>query len=148
MTTHENPPIVCDMTTAPDTPDERLAEYQELFDTALVAKERTDTGIRFRLRADPGIADHVRDLAAREKACCAFFDFTINETSDEVIWDSTVIDDPIARQILEEYYNLPDTTADSPEALHARFAAKGLTIVTDDHGVLRPAPTDEEGPNS
>ncbi len=141
MTTNDNRPIACDMTTAPDTPDERVAEYQALFGATLVARERTDTGIRFRLRAAPGVADHVRDLAAREKACCAFFDFTITETADEVIWDSTVIDDPIARQILDEYYELPVNAAGGPDEFYARFADKGLSFVSDDHGVLRPSTT-------
>ena len=33
-------PIACDMSTAPDTPDQRLAEYRELFVRALVRRER------------------------------------------------------------------------------------------------------------
>ena len=61
-------PIVCDMTDAPDTTEERLAEYRGLFGGDLVGRERTDTGIRFLFRARPGLADEIRDLAAREKA--------------------------------------------------------------------------------
>jgi hypothetical protein len=138
VSTNQNPAIVCDMATAPDTPGERLAEYRDLFGNYLIARERTATGIRFRLRAQPGVAVHVRDLAGREKACCAFFDFTITETGDEVIWDATVVDDPIAKQILDEYYQLPEIATESPDVLYARFADKGLNIVLDDHGALRP----------
>ena len=47
-------PIVCDMTDAPDTAVERIAEYQLLFEQHLVGRERTAHGIRFRLRADDG----------------------------------------------------------------------------------------------
>ncbi len=106
-------PIVCDMTDAPDTPAERLAEYQRLFATQLLARERTTAGIRFRLRADDGVEAWVRDLAAREKACCAFFDFDITRNDDTVLWDARVVDDDLARQVLEELYLLPgaETTA-------------------------------------
>ena len=61
------------MTDAPDTAIERLAEYEGLYTEALIGRERTDDGIRFRFRARPGLEEWVRDLAAREKACCAFF---------------------------------------------------------------------------
>src|SRR5918996_4913829 len=71
-TSAATPPIVCDMTTGTDTAAERFADYQLLFATALTGRERTDDGIRFRFRAAPGLEDRVRDLAAREKACCAF----------------------------------------------------------------------------
>jgi hypothetical protein len=132
-------PIVCDMTDAPDTADERLAEYHELFGTVLIGREHTDGGIRFTFRADPGVADHVRDLAAREKACCAFFDFVVDERDDVVTMDASVVDDPVARQILEEYYRLPDTLPGGTAALFARFAEQGLDIVIEDDGVMRPA---------
>ncbi|MBI2705591.1 MAG: hypothetical protein HYX32_09935 [Actinobacteria bacterium] len=132
-------PIVCDMTDASDTTEERLAEYDRLFSTDLTGRERTDTGIRFRFRARDGLAEEIRDLAAREKACCAFFDFDIGEHDDEITWDATVVDDPIARQILDEYYALPDTLAGSTADLFERFARQGLEIVTNDNGVMRPA---------
>ena len=64
------PAVVCDMTGAPDTGAERLAEYGRLFEAAFVARERTSpSGIRWVLRADPGIEAWAADLAARENAC-------------------------------------------------------------------------------
>ena len=95
-------PIVCDMTDAPDTTEERLAEYRRLFGSDLIGRERTENGIRFRFGVRDGLAAEIRDLAAREKACCAFFDFDIREHDDEITWDASVVDDPIARQILDE----------------------------------------------
>ena len=54
-------PIVCDMSTAPDTGPQRLAEYDRLFSTHLVDRERRGDVLRFRLRADPGVRrDNVR----------------------------------------------------------------------------------------
>jgi hypothetical protein len=131
------------MTDATDTLDERLAAYRRLFGTALAGRERTDTGIRFRFHARPGTSELVRDLAAREKACCAFFDFVIEEHGDEVTCDVSVVDDPVARQILDEYYRLPETVDEGAAALHERFAEQGLMVVIDDAGVTRPA-TDAE----
>jgi hypothetical protein len=104
------PPVVCDMTSAPDTPAERIAEYRRLFAQSLLGRDRTSTGIRFRFRADAGLEDWVRDLARREKSCCAFFSFTVTARDGEVWWDASVIDDDIAREILDEFYRLPDSS--------------------------------------
>jgi hypothetical protein len=128
-------PIVCDMTGAPDTGAERLREYRRLFSQALAGREKTATGIRFRFRAQPGIEAWVRDLAAREKACCAFFTFTVTILGEEVRWDATVIDDDIARAILEEFYALPDTVAGGFEDVHDRFTRQGLTFTSAPAGI-------------
>jgi hypothetical protein len=127
-------PIACDLTNAPDTPEERLAEYRWLFTHALVGRERTpDGGVRFRFRADDGVEDRIRELAAREKACCAFFDFAIAVDGNEVQWDATVVDasadHDAARAILDEFYALPDTIGDGVDGLEDRLRDKGLTFV-------------------
>ena len=139
MTAESTPPIVCDMSGAPDTAEQRLATYAQLFADALIGRERTNDGLRFLFRADRGIEQRVRDLAALEKACCAFFDFSVTVRGDEVWWDSKVVDDPIARQILDQMYALPDAVDDGVPALFDRFADHGLVIVTDDNGTMRPA---------
>jgi hypothetical protein len=99
------------MSAAPDTPVQRAAEYRRLLSQALTGRERSEAGIRFRFRADPGLAAWVRDLAEREQACCAFFNFTVTADDREVRWDASVIDDDSARQMLAEFYRLPDTLA-------------------------------------
>jgi hypothetical protein len=119
------------MTHAPDTGPERLAEYERLFTQALIARERTREGIRFRLRAQPGIEPWVRDLAAREKACCAFFTFTITQVGGEVLWDAAVVDDERARAVLDEFYGLPDTAGKGVPALQDRLSKRGLQFVPD-----------------
>lgn len=119
-------PIVC---TAPaDGGPEGIAEYQRLFAAALVGRERTVEGIRFRFHDTDGIEAWVRDLADREKACCAFFAFTITSAGGEVLWDATVVDDPIARDVLDEFYALPDTVTQGVDELRRRFAERGLTF--------------------
>ena len=112
------PPVACDMSGAPDTPAERAAEYERLFTQALTGRERSEAGITFRFRADPGLADWVRDLAEREQACCAFFRFTVTADDQEVRWDAKVIDDDVARQILAEFYRLPDRLAGAGAGVH------------------------------
>jgi hypothetical protein len=145
QTSAATPPIVCDMTDAPDTAAERLADYERLFIGPLTGRERVGDGIRFRFRAEPGLEDRVRDLAAREKACCAFFTFDITVHGDEVWWDASVVGDDVARQILDEYYHLPDTLAEGAAALFNRFSRQGLQIMIRDQGELRPATPAEHG---
>jgi len=96
--TAQEPTIVCDMTDAPDTGQERLAEYARLFDSALISRERTPGAMRWWLRNDEGIEAWAKDLAARENACCAFMTTTVTVAGDRVLWESTTLDDPAARE--------------------------------------------------
>ncbi|RSM70800.1 hypothetical protein DMH04_44125 [Kibdelosporangium aridum] len=118
------------MTTAPDTEDERLAEYRRLFSEVLVGRERTETGIRFRFHANPGVEAWVCDLAAREKACCAFFAFEISVVGQEVVWDMAVVDNDMARAILDQFYELPVTLANNFDDVRDRFADLGLEVIS------------------
>jgi hypothetical protein len=110
------PPVVCDMSRAPDTLEERMAEYGRLFSKFLIGREWVGNSISFRFRANDGIEDWVRDLARREKDCCAFFDFTVTGDGREVRWDVSVMDDDMARQVLAEFYRLPDALAKDTQA--------------------------------
>ncbi|WP_284740318.1 hypothetical protein [Amycolatopsis sp. RTGN1] len=130
-------PIVCDMTDAPDTDVERLAEYRRLFThAAFLGRERMPEGIRFRFRAEPGIEKWVRDLAAREKACCAFFAFDITIDGDEVRYDAAVTDNDLARAILEEYYALPDLLVQSVDELRERLVERGVEFTSNAAGTV------------
>jgi hypothetical protein len=139
----QDTPIVCDMTTAPDTARERIAEYGRLFAQAMIGREKTAQGIRFRFRAAPGIEAWVRDLAEREKACCAFYDFTITTVDDQVLWNATVVDDDVARALLAEFYALPDTIGQGEKALFDRFTGLGLRVIGDPASAGPPAPTSQ-----
>lgn len=123
-------PVMCDLSTATDTPEQRLDEYHRLFTKALVSRERTeDNGVRFRLRAEDGVESWVRDLAAREKACCAFFAFEITVDGDQVVWDAQVIDDDVARAVLDEFYALTENAVRTVDDLRTRFTERGLVFV-------------------
>jgi hypothetical protein len=59
--------------------------------------------------------------------------------------DASVVDDDLARQILDEYYRLPETLAEGAAVLFDRFSEQGLKIMIRDEGVLRPATAAEHG---
>jgi hypothetical protein len=60
----------------------RLAEFDDLFATALRDVEiLAPTHAGMRLSATVGLAERVRDLAARETECCSFFDIRAPNSS-------------------------------------------------------------------
>jgi hypothetical protein len=80
-------PIACDMTTAGDTPDERIAECGDLFARTLLRRERRADAVVLAFRADA--REQVEDLARREHACCPFLDYRVEAAGDEVVWTIT-----------------------------------------------------------
>jgi hypothetical protein len=123
-------PVVCDLTTAPDTGGERLAEYGRLFAEHLAGRQRTAEGIRFRFRAADGVEAWVRSLAAREHACCPFLGSRVTRSGDEIHWDGWVADDDTARAVLAEFYRLPETFADGVEGLEGRLRDSGFEVIS------------------
>jgi hypothetical protein len=106
-------PIACDMSTAEDTPAERLSAYRRLFDRALARRERRTGAVVLAFRAEPGVHEAVADLARREGACCPFLDYRVEAAGDEVVW---TIADPGhgADAILDEFHALPGHVGGSP----------------------------------
>jgi hypothetical protein len=125
-----HPPVVCDMTEAPDTPEERLDEYARLFAAAYLGRSRTEVSVLWRFRADAGIEDWARDLADRENACCAFMHHAVTATDDEICWDATTIDDPSARAVLDVFFALPgNAAAATVDAMSQQLAVAGIPAV-------------------
>lgn len=121
-------PIACDMTTAEDTPDARLAEYERLFETALVRRERAKDRVEFAFRADAGLRARLDALARREAACCPFLGYHVETVGDEVIW---AISNPRPGEerasvdaMLDAFYALPGDTG-LMDGLLARLADRG-----------------------
>jgi hypothetical protein len=105
-------PIVCDMSTATDTPDERLRAYAELFAGSLLRRERQADGVGFTFRADPGTREAVEELARREAACCPFLAYRVENAGGEVTYTMT---NPLTgdagasvNAVLDEIHALPD----------------------------------------
>ncbi|MBG0567332.1 hypothetical protein [Actinoplanes aureus] len=135
-------PIVCDLTNARDTAEERMAEYGRLFAQSLAGRERTGQRVRLRFRADDGVEAWVRDLAAREKACCPFYDFRISAADGEVRWDIGLVDgvadsdEEVARAMLDEFYDAPDNVAGGVAGMKQRLAEDGIAVTTSESGTV------------
>jgi hypothetical protein len=97
--------IVC--TLAADDARERFAEYDRLLAAAYVGRERAGAGMRWWLRAEPGVAEWARDLATREMACCAFLTIAVTEEGDRVRWEMSA--DSAAQTVVDGFYDLPLT---------------------------------------
>jgi hypothetical protein len=105
-------PVACDMSTADDTPDERLREYGRLFERALLRRERRSDAVVFNFRADDGTRQAVDGLARREAACCPFLDYRVETVGEEVVW--TIAGDRRAEvgAILDAFHALPGRRGD------------------------------------
>src|SRR4051794_39038958 len=73
-------PVACDMSTAPDTPEERLAVYHALYAHALISRERSEGRVVLRFRGERAT---VEALARREAACCPFLDYRVE---GDTVW--------------------------------------------------------------
>ena len=117
-------PVVCDLTDAPDTAEERIAEYRRLFTEHLVAVSIVDGVVRFHLRAGDGVEAWVRDLMAREQRCCGFFEFSLHAQDGEIVWHARVDDDAATRAMLDEWARLPQTVAGGTAEVRDRWTAR------------------------
>ena len=126
-------PIACDMSTATDTPDQRLAEYSALFERALVRRERPEHAVVFVFRATPDAREQVEDLARREAACCPFLDYRVETNADEVIYTVTNPDTGMERAdaevTLDAFYALPDHAGSDYAGLLERLADGGVHVI-------------------
>ena len=120
---------MCDLRDAPDTAEERIAEYRRLFAGHLIGRDHTGDVVTFRFAQERGVEAWVRDLAAREHRCCAFFDFTVSAEDGAVVWHATVGDGDAARAMLTEWARLPETVVGGTDAVHDRWTDRGLTFV-------------------
>lgn len=121
-------PIACDMSAAPDTPEQRLAEYARLFAHAFTGRDHTTTTITFRFADRHGLADWVCDLAAREAACCPFFSFDIVLDDATIVWTVSGADRPEVHAILDEYYDAPDWAGQGPDVIAGRMEERCFTF--------------------
>jgi hypothetical protein len=122
----ENAPITCDMTSAPDTPEERIAEYRRLFAHALILRERTPDAVVFTFAAKPGVAEWVADLARRESACCPFLSYEVAVAAEGVVWRTSSQAGPDAQAILDEFHGLPEQTPDGLPGMLQRLRGRGV----------------------
>jgi hypothetical protein len=121
-------PIACDMTSARDTPEERLAEYRELFERALLGRERRAGAVVLSFTADA--RDQVEDLARREHACCPFVDYRVEVDGDRVRWTTTNTsnEEGAVEVMLDALYELPEHAGSDIDGYLARLAERGVDV--------------------
>jgi hypothetical protein len=124
-------PIACDLHDAPDTPEERVAEYGRLFAHALIDRERSPQAVELRFAAKAGVAEWVVDLARREAACCPFLSYHVSMHGDRVIWRTSSDAGPAAQAMLDELYSLPDKFGDGLDGLFKRLADRDVHVISD-----------------
>ena len=80
MGNRDETPIAC--TLQPGDYQQRLALIAEVARSGLLATSRRD--LRLELRYALHMADRVRELVDKEQVCCAFLDFELTQTGEDV----------------------------------------------------------------
>lgn len=107
MTDGIEPPIACTLDAGPLR--DRLEWIGNLNTRALLASQRGDLSLTLDYTPD-AIVD-VREMVAREQACCAFLAFAIDERAD----------------IVRVTITAPESAREAAEALFEPFAARGAS---------------------
>ena len=76
-----------------------------MFSEGIVERQRSSRGVRWTLRARPGVDDESRRLAALEERCCDGIAFGIRQEGDVVHWDITGPE--AAAATLDALFDLP-----------------------------------------
>jgi hypothetical protein len=88
-------PIACSLER--DDLAERQVRWQQLGARAGAEVVSTECGLRLVFRRDPGVEVELRDLAALERECCAFADWTVSAADGSVVLEvSGASDEAIA----------------------------------------------------
>lgn len=74
--------IAC--TLSPTALAARRERWERLIAGSGLAREAAPDGLRLRFRADPGAAAELRELAAAERDCCAWADWSVETGDGEV----------------------------------------------------------------
>jgi hypothetical protein len=126
-------PIACDLSTAEDTAEERLADYRRQFERALLRRERRADAVVFTFSADGGTREALHGLARREAACCPFLDYRVEVAGDEVFWTASNVlrssDRAGVDAFLDALYALPDHAGSDIEAFFGRLADAGVETI-------------------
>jgi hypothetical protein len=78
-------PIACSL--APRDLAERQRRWRALARKSILDVAPTRYGLRLRFRADPAVGTELRDLAALERDCCSFADWTVHSDADDHVLD-------------------------------------------------------------
>jgi hypothetical protein len=92
--------IAC--TLSPTALASRRERWDRLIAAACLGREPAPDGLRLRFRADPDAVAELRELAAAERDCCAWADWSVEQDDGEIVL-------------------LARSTGDGVAALHAMF---------------------------
>jgi hypothetical protein len=84
-------PIACSLSTSDAS--ERISEWRAFLEKDVVETDRTTALVRLRLTDEVDSVLSAIDLAQREKACCAFFEFRLAILSESVWLEISIPDD-------------------------------------------------------
>jgi hypothetical protein len=76
-------PVACSL--GRDDLAELQARWQRLGESAGIEVAPTERGLRLVFRRDPGVGEEVRELAALERECCGFADWSVSEPGANVV---------------------------------------------------------------
>jgi hypothetical protein len=68
---------------------DRRARWERLGTRVFAEAVPTDRGLRLVFRPDDGVEDELRELAALERECCAFADWSVSATGGHVVLEVT-----------------------------------------------------------
>jgi hypothetical protein len=105
MATDEEQPIAC--TLPGEARQDRLAWIATLMRDALQSSERDD--LTLRLRFAPEAALRVRDMVRKERECCGFLTFEMNERPEQIVL--TISAPEAAREAAGELFKQFTTSA-------------------------------------
>jgi hypothetical protein len=116
------------MSAARDTPEQRIAEYGELFERALLGRERREDAVVLTFTADA--REQVEDVAGREHACCPFVDYRVEVEGDQVRWTTTNTSHGAGAvdAMLDALYELPDHAGSGIDGYLERLAERGVAV--------------------
>ncbi len=78
-------PVACSL--GRDDLTQRQARWERLTARTAVERAPTDRGLRLVFGREPGVEEELRELAALERECCAFADWSVSESGGSVVLD-------------------------------------------------------------
>jgi hypothetical protein len=74
----------------------QAGRWQRLADRAMTSRAETDHGLRVTFRAEPGVGDELRALAAVENECCPWAAWTVQAEAGQLVLEVRSAGDGIA----------------------------------------------------
>jgi hypothetical protein len=107
-----NPPVAC--TLNGEAMRERQRRWQALAARAFVERVETGRGLRLVFHSEPGVEAELHELAALERDCCAFADWTVGVAGDAVALEVSAYGDEGAAAVKAMFRTLTPAATRRP----------------------------------